>query len=372
MTPPPQKRLLLLGGGHAHVEVLKSFALHPPPHTQLTLISKDPATPYSGMLPGLIAGHYTFDEAHINLQPLCKLAGAQFIRDTILRLDPANQLVHCENSPPTAFDILSINTGSTPANSPEHALPVKPIDRFLRGLDDIIKKVTASPTQKWRIAVVGAGAGGVELLLAIRHRLSFARNLEFQLIADSPTILPTHNPRVREIFQRILNERHVETHLDCRVTEVTHDQLFTTTKVIPFDFAFWVTNASPPPWIASSGLQTDPQGFIALHDTLQSISHPNIFAAGDIAAVLNHPRPKAGVFAVRQGPPLAQNLRRFLANQPLIPFQPQKNFLSLITRGDRCAIASRGQCALEGAWLWTLKNWIDRRWMRQYQHPHFH
>lgn len=376
-----QKELVLLGGGHSHVALLKSFGMRPLPRVRITLICKDTATPYSGMLPGLIAGHYRFDEAHLELRPLCNFAGAQFYRDGATGLDLPNKRVLCASHPPVRFDFLSINTGSTPRwsgvpGAEEHTLPVKPIERFLRGWDEIIETVLASPERGWRFAVVGGGAGGVELLLAARHRLAkqlsergrSAHDLVFHLVTDSASILPTHNPRVRSKFVRILNERRVQMHVNARVVEVKPEALVCHTgKVVPFDFAFWVTSASAPSWVAESGLQTDGDGFIALNDCLQSVSHPFVFAAGDISAVVNHPRPKSGVFAVRQGPPLTANLRLALAGKPLNPFRPQKNFLSLISTGDQYAVASRRWYALEGRWVWRLKNWIDRRWMRKYQ-----
>lgn len=358
--------------------VLKRFAMQPLPGVRLTLISKDLSTPYSGMLPGFIAGHYQFEEAHIDLRRLCRFAGAQFYTASVTGLDLANKRVLCADRPAAGFDLLSINIGSTPRaddvpGATKYALPIKPIDRFLKGWEQIVAVQTHKVVLK--VVVVGGGAGGVELALATQHRLQTLLNkhkspcrLEFHIVTAADRILPTHSPGAQRKFGRILRERAVVVHLNHRVSEVEeHVMHCQAGQSIAFDVAFWVTHAAPPPWIAQSGLQTDAEGFIALNDCLQSVSHPFVFAAGDVAAVTRHPRPKSGVFAVRQGRPLAENLRLALAGKPLKPFAPQEQFLSLISTGDKYAVASRNRWALEGEWVWRWKDWIDRRWMRQYR-----
>jgi selenide, water dikinase len=377
-APPVTSDLVLLGGGHSHVAVLKMFGMNPVPRVRVTLISKDNVAPYSGMLPGLIAGHYSHDEAHIDLRKLCRFANAQFYRGEVSGLDLQNKRVLCNDRPPVAFDLLSINTGSMPRShdipgAAKYTLPVKPVDRFLVRWPELIEQIRNSRAQPLRIAVVGGGAGGVELTLSTQFRLATdlgkdAPKIEFHLVTDTDTILPTHNPRVQAKFSRILQERSIHVHLAHRVTKVEPNLLFCDPgKPVPFDIALWVTTAAAPAWIAQSGLETDPDGFLALDDCLRSKSHPFVFAAGDVAAVLNHPRPKSGVFAVRQGNPLAQNLRRALAGQASKDFVPQRQFLSLISTGNKYAVASRGPFAFEGEWVWQWKDWIDRKWMRKYQ-----
>jgi selenide,water dikinase len=381
LASPILKDLVLVGAGHAHVAVLKRFGMDPLPGLRVTLLSKDTATGYSGMIPGCIAGHYTHDEAHIELRALCRFAGATFIRAAVTGLDLERRRVLCAGRPPLGFDLLSINTGSTPGvrsvpGAAEHALRIKPLEDFLHGWETLAKEVKRQPGLRLRIVVVGGGAGGVELTLATQHRLrefaglsaGTAGGLEFHLVQDGPEILPTHNARVRTRFLRVLRERSVRMHMNHRVTRVTPGLLICEPgEPVPFDRLFWAAQAEAPAWIAGSGLKTDAAGFVAVNDCLQSLSHPFVFAAGDVAAVENHPRPKSGVFAVRQGAPLAENLRRALHGAPLRPFRPQRHFLSLISTGDRRAVASRGGWTLDGAWVWRVKDWIDRRWMRQYQ-----
>ncbi len=368
--------LVLLGGGHSHVIVLKHFGMRPLDGVRLTLVSRVRQTPYSGMLPGLIAGHYSKDEAHIDLEPLARFAGAGAVFDEAIGLDLAARQVRFRERPPVSYDVLSIDIGSTPSldvpGAAEHTVPVKPIDRLLDRWSALTTRVSESAGIR-RIAVVGGGAGGVELLLSAQYAMhgrlarqdgSDAR-LEFHLFTDS-AVLPTHNRSVRRRFERILAKRRVTVHRDSAVVKVEHGVIHTADgRAHSIEDILWTTQAAAAPWLAESGLAVDGEGFVKVSNALQSTSHDNVFAAGDIAA-MRDPRPKSGVFAVRQGSPLARNLRRALLGEPLEPYHPQRMFLSLISTGDRYAVASRGPFACEGAWVWRLKDWIDRRFVRTY------
>ena len=377
-TVPVIKDLVLVGGGHSHLSVLKYFAMHPVPGLRLTLVTRDLHTPYSGMLPGYIAGHYDYDEAHIDLRPLAQFAQARVYHAEVNNIDLKNNQILCAGRPPVPFDVVSINIGSRPGtlNVPganNHTLPVKPIDQFLTQWDKLADTIINTDTEKdFHLAVVGGGAGGVEMALATQYRLHHLLQqknltthfLHFDLYCDTDCILPTHNKQVRKRFNRVLQQRNINVHTRHRVQQVQQDQLTCSDgQQFRADAVLWVTNASAPAWLAEAGLDVDAGGFISVNNSLQSISHHNVFAAGDIASVFNHPRPKSGVFAVRQGMPLARNLARAVQNKPLNPFTPQKKFLGLISTGDKHAIASRGSWSLEGDWLWKVKDWIDRRFM---------
>ena len=373
------KDLVLIGGGHSHVAVIKNFGMKPIPGVRLTVIARDVQTPYSGMLPGYVAGHYTYDEAHIDLRPLCQFASARLFNDSAIKIDPENKQVICANRPPVDYDLLSINIGSRPEinNVPgaaEFATPVKPINRFVDRWHQLLDRVLQH-TETHRIAVVGAGAAGVEILLAIQYRLQQtlrAQNrqseaLEFHLISKSNRILPSFPLGVSNRFQRILDQRDVQVHVGAEATKVDDKTLeLSDGQTLAVDEILWVTGASAPDWLMASGLDVDDAGFILANDYLQSSNQPDIFAAGDIAHVINHPRPKAGVFAVRQGKPLIKNLRRALLNQSLKPFKPQSTLLALISSGDQYAIASKAKLHFEGAALWQWKDWIDRRFMQKF------
>jgi selenide,water dikinase len=364
--------LVLVGGGHAHVHVLKGFGMRPVPGVRVTLISRDVETPYSGMLPGYVAGHYSFEECHIDLGRLARFAGARLIRDEAIGLDRAGCFVLCRAHPPIRWDLLSIDIGATPRTgdvpgAAEHAIVVKPIAHFARRWEALLARATNMP--RLRLTVVGGGAAGVELALSAQHRLAGVRRgaVEVTLVTRE-ALLPSHNPRVRRVFERMLAERGVAVLTHCAIVRVEPGVLICGDgKRFAFDEALWVTEAGAAPWLTETGLPLTADGFIAVDETLRSTGDPNIFATGDVATMIAHPREKAGVYAVRQGAPLAANLRRALAGKPVRRAVPQRRGLALIGTGDKHAVASRGPLAAYGASLWQLKDWIDRRWMRRYR-----
>jgi selenide,water dikinase len=369
---PIAQDLVLLGGGHAHVRVLKSFGMRPVPGVRVTLISRDVQTPYSGMLPGYVAGHYSFEECHIDLGRLARFAGARLIRDEAIGLDRARRFVLSQAHPPIRWDLLSIDIGSAPRTgdvpgAAEHTIVVKPITRFARRWEALLAR--AKDTPRLRLAVVGGGAAGVELALSAQYRLAglCSGAVEVTLVTRE-ALLPSHNLRVRNLFERILAEREIAVLTDSEIIRVEPAALICADdRRISFDEALWVTEAGAAAWLAETGLPLTADGFIAIDETLRSTGDPSIFATGDIATMIAHPREKAGVFAVRQGPPLTANLRRVLAGKRQRRVVPQRRGLALIGTGDGRAVASRGPFAAYGASLWRLKDWIDRRWMRRYR-----
>jgi selenide,water dikinase len=371
------KDLVLLGGGHSHVEVLRQFGLAPPPDTRITFIGRERHTPYSGMLPGHIAGHYSFDQMHIDLERLTKFARVNHAQDEATGVDTRAQRVLCRGGQRIPYDILSINTGITPSlddvpGARGQVIPVKPISQFLQRWALLRQRVQAA-TGAARIGVVGGGAGGVEILLAVQHSLAQLPEIragrvqpEYFLISAGE-LLATHNARVRSRFARVLARRGVRVFTGRAVSEVIAGALhFADGETLALDEILWVTQAAAAGWIAESGLGVDTRGFLQVNAALQSLSHPGVFAAGDVAAVVNHPREKAGVFAVRQGPPLTANLRLALAGKPPRPFTPQRRFLSLISTGNTNAVASYGGWSAEGRWVWRWKDHIDRSFMARY------
>jgi len=399
VTHPIVKDLVLIGGGHSHAIALRMFGMNPLPGVRLTLITQASHTPYSGMLPGHVAGFYDFDECHIDLRRLAGFAQAQLYIDQAVGLDLENNKVLCANHPPVAFDLLSIDIGSTPAHiavpgAAEYAIPGKPVPQFLRKWNQLIEGFTKNPQKPICLSIVGGGAGGVELAMTMQRRLhqifqttapsqdGYRQEtpLQIHLFHRGAELMPNHNPWVRRRLQKVLINRGVQLHLGETVCEVLPGKIRCQSGLaVQCDYTFWVTQASAPSWIQHSGLKTDLIGFILISDTLQSISHPHIFAAGDIATMINHPRPKAGVFAVRQGKPLFQNLQRILLSKPLKPYKPQKRYLSLIGTGDggrkgrkdatasRCAIASWGSLGWQSRLLWRWKDHIDRKFINRFR-----
>lgn len=373
------QQIVLVGGGHAHVHVLSAFGRQREPGVAFTLVTRDLMTPYSGMLPGVIAGLYRAEQAHIDLTRLCAATGARLVHAEAIGLDHAAKQVLLAGQPRVSYDVLSIDVGITPALSgiegaSEHAIAVKPIGLFLQKLEALIALVR-KPDGLRRVAVIGGGAGGVELLLSLRTRLMNemraasldAERLSFVLVTDDE-ILATHNRRVRAAFRRIFAVRRIELYEHAQARAVTGQGItLSDGRSIAADAVLLTTGAAAPVWFADTGLALDPGGFIAVGATLQTTNDPTVFAAGDCAALVESPREKAGVLAVRAGSPLAANLRRFTRGEALEPWYPQAHHLALISTGERYAVASRGWFKAEGAWLWRLKDWIDRRWMRQYQ-----
>jgi len=367
------KRLLLLGGGHAHVQVVRAFGLSPPHDTEVALMNTTRLTAYSGMLPGFVAGHYTRAESHIDLAALCAIFGVRFIEEEACEIDLAGRSVAGRRGGRHAYDLLCVDTGSTPPldrieGADRYALPVKPAERFIAWVERSMAGDAVTTGRS--LAVVGGGAAGVELVLALDHRLRRqipARGFALRLVTDAARILGEFPGRARKLAEQILRQQGIEVHTDARVARVDDAGIVLASGIrIDADHVILTTGAAPHPMFARCGLQTDPRGFIVVSAGLQSLSHPEVFACGDVATVLAHLRPKAGVYAVRQGPPLARNLRRVLAGAPPLPFVPQRRYLVLVSTGRKHAIATRNGLTLQGEWVWRWKDWIDRRFVARF------
>ena len=359
------KRLLLVGGGHSHLAVLKSFGDAPAEGVQLSLLSPSRYAFYSGMVPGVVAGHYRPEDCCIDLEALAARAGARLIEDSATGVDPARREVVTAQGERLRYDILSLDVGSAtgePAGATERALRVRPVEVFLAGWERL--RESARRGEVRRIAVVGGGAAGVEVLLAMQHGLAGV-TVEFALFSELP-VLAGHG--ARGAIVRFLGARGVAVHTGRKVVAVDEDKIeLEGGQRFEAQATVWATGASAPSWIAQSGLATDPLGFAAVSDTLQSRSRPEIFAAGDVASVTGESKPKSGVLAVRQGPVLARNLRRALAGEAPERFRPPSRSLALISCGDRYAVASWAGLAVKGAWVWRWKDRIDRRFVERYR-----
>jgi pyridine nucleotide-disulfide oxidoreductase family protein len=342
------KRILLIGAGHGHLVLLRSLADKPLYGARITLVTPYPKQIYSGMLPGLLAGHYRRGDAQIDVAALAERAYVEFEQGEVRRFDAAGRVVTLADGRSIGYDLASINAGSRiDASLPgaEHALAVKPFDRFLSQL-----RLAA------RVAVVGAGAGGAEIAMALRHR-----GAQVTLYSDGPPQPPALAERVVGQLRR----RKVDFRPGMPVTSIEPGPVVIAgTARQAFDLVILATGAAPLEWLGASGLAADERGFLAVHPTLQSVSHPEVFVTGDCATLRDAPHPKSGVYAVRHGELLAANLRRLFASQPLEPYVPQKRALMLLTCGARYAIGQRGGWSAQGRTLWWLKDRIDRRWIR--------
>lgn len=360
------RELVLAGGGHAHLGVLRGLAKGgPPPGTRVTLVAREPEALYSGMLPGLIGGRFTPDECKLDLPRLARAAGARFIAADVAGLDrQAGKLVLGSDRPPLRYDLLSLNLGSAPALVPgaaEYAIPIRPFDRFLAAWEALLARTIAAP-RGLRLLVVGAGAAGVEVVLALRRRLGSRVMLGLLGRAEAP--LPRASPTARRAVTHALNEAGIVFHAGAEAVRVLPNvMLCADGRRVGFDEAIWATGAAPLPWLRGSDLALCPRGFVAVNGALRSLNDERVFAVGDCATVQAQERERAGVYAVRQGPPLHANLRRVLAGKAPRPFRMQRRYLALLATGATRALAMRGRLAAEGNWALRLKDRIDRRWI---------
>ena len=372
-TAPICRDLVLVGGGHSHALALRMLAMRPVAGLRITLVSPASHTPYSGMLPGLVAGHYLFEQAHIDLARLCQWAGVRFIAGEVTGIDPQARRLSLVGRTDIDYDLVSIDIGSQPEldsvpGARAHAVPVKPVAGLWQRWQELVQRLAALPTgARQRIAVVGGGAGSVELALAMAHRLA-QQPVEIALWCGASEILQGYNAGARKGVMEALTRHGVALTLDARVERVEDQRLqLANGRAAPFDELFWCTGAAAAPWVAASGLPVDERGFLEVTDSLQSVADERVFGAGDIATQRNHPRPKAGVYAVRQGPVLAHNLRAAVLGRPLRQHRPQQRFLSLVSLGDRLAAADRGPFSVSGKWVWRWKDSIDRKFMARFE-----
>jgi len=362
------QRILLVGGGHANAVALRMLAMAPLPGTDLVLISDASRSAYSGMLPGFVEGRYTEAELFIDLRRLASACGARFIQATANGLDPSAKRVFFSDHPGLAYDVLSLNVGSTPALSvpgaAAWAIPVKPIAPFLNHWQQLANRVAAGSRQE-HIVIVGGGAGGVELALAIHTRLR--GQAKITLLQSAPRILPAQAASASALLTRRLRASGIDVRLNTQVTAVTAGQVTVAGQTLSCTALYWVTDASAPTWLKDSGLALDHRGFVRVNRSLACLGQTQVFATGDCATIEGAPLPKAGVFAVRQGRPLALNLHRSLTGKALVVTAPRRRYLALIGTADGHAVAIRGHWSASGRWVQRIKERIDRRFINLFK-----
>ncbi len=370
MTPdfPLSRDLVLVGGGHTHALVLKMWAMSPLPGARVTVINPAPAAPYSGMLPGFIAGHYSSDGLYIDLMRLARAAGVTFIEDKATHIDPAAKLVHLAGRDPLPYDVLSVDVGIT-SDMPDlpgfadHAVPAKPLDDFAASWEAYCNQ--EGPAQ---IAVLGAGVAGSEVAMAAAHRMAqLSKSADIHLI-DRSGALSRLGPSARRTCLSALDTLGVTLHEHTQITSLTEKTIHLANgSHVTASFILGAAGTRPYPWLSASGLDHH-DGYISVGPTLQSTSHPDLFACGDCAHLTHASRPKAGVFAVRQAPILAQNLKIALAEQgEMTRYQPQKDYLKLVSLGGKSALAEKLGIKLSGRLMWRWKDRIDQTFMRQFE-----
>jgi selenide,water dikinase len=377
VTPEPRADLVLVGGGHAHVQVLRGLAMRPLPGVRVTVVLDVPEAVYSGMVPGFVAGHYREAEIGIDCVPLARRAGARVVLAPALRVDAAAREIHVEGRPPLAYDVASLDVGSGVRGLDlpgvgERALATRPIGAFVRGLEARLRAAAAArPAGPLRVAVVGAGVAGVELAFCLEARLRAGGTpAEIHLFGDAAGPAPGQPAGLVRRARREAARRGIRLHTPARVAGVEKEgvRLDGEDEVRAADLVVWATGAAPPPLLAASALPRDARGFVRVGATLEVAGCAGLFAAGDCAALEGCAWvPRAGVYAVREGPVLAANLRARLAGGRLRRYRPQRDFLALLNLGERRALGAKRGVSFAGGWVWRWKDRIDRRFVERFR-----
>lgn len=369
----PAQDLVLVGGGHAHVQVIRRWMMRPLPRVQLTLVVDRAEAVYSGMVPGLAAGDYATPELEIDLVPLARRAGARVLLAPAVRVDPGARRIELDGRPSIPYDVASLDVGSSlrgleRPGVAEHALATRPIRDFV---DRLARRLAALPPGEPCVAVVGGGAAGLELAFTLEARLRGAgQRPRLVLVHDGAELLPGHPAAVVRRVRREAQARDVRLLLGCAAERVEKDGLWLAGEAEPLacQLVLWATGAAPPALLGASPLPLDARGFVRVAETLEVPGCEGLFAVGDCAALDAHPwLPKAGVYAVRQGPVLDANLRARLAGGGLRRYRPQRDFLMLLNLGERRALGAKWGIAVAGPRVWRLKDRIDRRFVERFR-----
>ncbi|MCK6409851.1 FAD-dependent oxidoreductase [Thauera sp.] len=389
------KRLVLAGGGHAQLAVLRALTRARPRGLETVLLTPSPWQYYSGMLPGWMAGHYREDDCRIDLRPLAAAAGVRLLLGTVCTLDADQRRLRIASdgdggdtrSALLDYDLLSLDIGSETnttaldALGTQRLLPVKPLPGFFAAWPRVLEAARA--TDGFRLCIVGGGAAGVELALAAAQALRRASaTAQVALVCAPASLLIGHADRVRQRVLCQLDAAGVSVHLQRAHAEsgtlrlvgstpaehATHDAPpRPAERLLPADCVLAATGARPQAWLRHSGLACTADGWVQVDTHHRSPSHPEVFAAGDVCARTDRALARSGVHAVHAGPVLAANLLATLDGSPPRAYVPKPHSLQLIACGPRHAIASWGRWSAEGGWVWRWKDWIDRSFIRRHR-----
>ena len=372
----PNHDIVLLGAGHTNAHIIRMWRMNPIPSTRLTCVSDHTIATYSGMLAGTLAGQYVPDEMEIDLIRLCASCGVRFIHAQTVGLDLADRRLLLQNRPAVKFDLLSIGIGSRPVIPPggKGGLSIKPMQTFRSRLMTTINKTLLQRAgETARLVVVGGGAAGVEVAFCLNELLKQKNinqsQLNMTLVEAAGELLAEMPPRTGQLAIREFQRRGISLRLNSRISRIENDKglVFEDGQEMAADIILWATSAKPPELLDTMELPRDERGFLLTRNTLQSTGSANVFAVGDTGTVQGEKYAKAGVYAVRQGPLLWENLRRKLQGDQLLPWQPQSSFLSLIGTGDDRAILTYRGFSFHAKWCWQLKDWIDSKFVAKYQ-----
>ena len=363
------KRLVLVGGGHAHLSVLRALAKTRPAGLDVVLITPSKYQNYSGMLPGWVAGHYTQAQCRVDLDPLVQAAGARLVLDQIVGMDAARRCIGFADGLHVEYDLLSLDVGSETDTSwletlGDKLLPVKPLDNFFASWQRIL--AAAKAKKNYKLVVVGGGAAGVEMALAAQQAFTGAGvDGHVDLVASESGLLPGHANAVQARVQRFAVRAGLGLHF-ARGVGSEDGVLLADGHLVPADQVIAATGARPAVWLGLSKLGLDERGYILVDKYHRSVSHLNVFAVGDVCARTDAVMSRSGVHAVHAGPVLAENLMAIVNGGSLRPYSPKRRSLYLLACGSRYAVASWGRWSTEGQWVWRWKDWIDQGFIRRF------
>lgn len=371
--------LLLIGAGHAHAFVLEAFAQRPDPNIVITVVSDHALAAYSGSIPAWLSGEYSLRETQIDVAALCQRAGATLVQSPVVALDTKTRRVTLANGAIVSFNVASLNVGSTlvaPANSGEnlpYLLTMRPLSSLYHRWQSLLNEAEQLPHgSHQRVVSVGGGAAGCETLMSVLAKLRQQRpDITWQgsLVNASDTLLPGAGRLPRWLIRRAMRRAGIAVHHGIHGVALANGGIHTSEgELIDADIVLWATGAVGHLWLSETALPLDEQRFIHVDKTLAVAGATTLFAAGDCAR-FQPPLPKAGVYAVRQGPLLAENLRSACHGEPLTAWQPPKHVLALIGTGDGHAIASKGAIGFSGRWVWQWKKRIDARFIARFNPP---
>jgi pyridine nucleotide-disulfide oxidoreductase family protein len=366
-----RRNLVLIGGGHAHVEVVRRWAARSIPGVALTVLDPNPRPVYSGMVPGFVAGEYRQDEIEIDLEGLCGKAGVIFVQEVAKTVDARERRIHRANGESIPYDVASIDAGSTVVGTDrsgvtDHALASRPIPRLVQSIDGLVR-AARSREGAFRVHVVGGGAGGFELAFCLEARLrDEGADPEVVIITTEERLLAGGSRALSRSAARAATRRGIVWIPNERVAALDPGRLrLETDDSLETDAVLWVTGPAVHSFGRDSKLPVDARGFIETTSELLVSGQQDLFAVGDCASLAGTKR--AGVYAVRSAPLLDWNLRARLGEGELRSYRPQHDFLSLLNLGDGTAIASKWGLAARSRVFLRSKDRIDRGFMQKYR-----
>lgn len=363
--------VVLVGGGHAHLYLIKKYAKQACPKIKLTLISSYDKQYYSGMASSFLEGVYNEEDFSFDLINICKNAGVEFIEGLATKIDYENKKVICSNSLEMPFDILSLDIGSevayqNVAGVKDFAITVKPLINLL----SIKKMLDRKSEDDYSVVIVGGGAVGVELSLALRnYSNTLGKNIDIAIVEAGDSVLKTYSFKVINKTAEILKKNIIQVYSGETILKVEDKIVLTKNgSKIKYSILIWAVGISANSIFLNSNIPTDNNGYMLVNNFLQSQKYPFIFGAGDCIEFENFNYvKKVGVYAIKEAPVLWENILNYAQNKKLREYRPQKTFLSIISTGKKTAVLFNKGFVLSGKLAWLVKDIIDRSFISKFK-----